>query len=176
METTNGWLGVNASELEAGAELVTRGRTITESDVVSFAALTGDWHPQHADAEWSAASRFGERVAHGMLVLSYAVGLVPFDPERVVALRGLDSVAFKRPVRIGDTIRVRVRVERVRALDGEHALVGLAWRIVNQEDRVVARTTVEALWRDGQPAAANGANGGAPRVAGEDLYGEKVLL
>ena len=83
------------------------GGTITEADLVSFAALTGDWHPQHADAEWAAAGRFGERVAHGMLVLSYAVGLVPFDPERVVALRGLDSVTFKRPVRIGDTIRVR---------------------------------------------------------------------
>ena len=55
--------------------------------------------------------RFGERVAHGMLVLSYAVGLMPFDPERVVALRGLESVTFKRPVRIGDTIRVRSRVD-----------------------------------------------------------------
>ena len=49
-----------------------------------------------------------------MLVISYAIGLMPFDPERVVALRGLDSVSFKRPVRIGDTIRVRSRVERVR--------------------------------------------------------------
>jgi 3-hydroxybutyryl-CoA dehydratase len=167
---THGWLGRNASELEAGAEHVTRGRTITESDVVSFAALTGDWHPQHADADWSARGRFGERVAHGMLVLSYAVGLVPFDPERVVALRGLDSVAFKRPVRIGDTIRVRVRVERVRALDDGHALVGLNWRVVNQDDRVVARATVEALWRD-DAASANG-----HQQTGEDLYGEKVLL
>ena len=111
---------------EVGAELTTRGRTITEADLVSFSALTGDWHPQHADAEWAANGRFGERVAHGMLVLSYALGLMPFDPERVVALRGLDSVTFKRPVRIGDTIRVRSRVERVRELDDEHSLVALA--------------------------------------------------
>ncbi len=179
MTEANGWLGRDAAELEAGEELVTRGRTITESDLVSFAALTGDWHPQHGDAEWSAAGLFGERVAHGMLVLSYAVGLVPFDPERVVALRGLDSVAFKRPVRIGDTIRVRARVKRVRPLDSEHALVSLDWRIVNQVDRVVARATVEALWRNAEAetaAAENGHNGRARSARNEDLYGEQVLL
>ena len=177
MAEAHGWLARDAHALEEGAELVTRGRTITEADVVSFASLTGDWHPQHADAEWAASGRFGERVAHGMLILSYAIGLVPFDPERVVALRGFDSVAFKRPVRIGDTIRVRVRVEEVRPLDDGHALVGLGWRVTNQEDRVVARATVRALWRNG---ASNGhAGNGAAAVAepaGEDLYGEKVLL
>ena len=77
----------------------TSGRTITESDLVSFAALTGDWHPQHADAAWAAASRFGERVAHGMLVLSYAVGLLPFDPERVVALRAARGRRLQAPGR-----------------------------------------------------------------------------
>ena len=157
-------------DLEVGAEHVTRGRTIAEADLVSFAALTGDWHPQHADAEWAAGGPFGGRVAHGMLVLSYAVGLVPLDPERVVALRGLDSVIFKRPVLIGDTIRVRSRVEAVRPVDGEHALAVLGWRIVNQDDRVVARARVEALWRaEPSPAPARTAHE-------EDLYGEKVLL
>jgi 3-hydroxybutyryl-CoA dehydratase len=132
---------------EVGAELTTRGRTITEADLVSFSSLTGDWHPQHADAEWAAAGRFGERVAHGMMVLSYALGLMDFDPDRVVALRGLDSVSFKRPVRIGDTIRVHSRVDSLRPLDGEHALVALAWRVRNQDGQTVARAKVEALWR-----------------------------
>ena len=132
---------------QAGTEKLSRGRTITESDVVSFAALTGDWHPQHADAEWAARGRFGERVAHGMLVLSFAVGLVDFDPERVVALRGLESATFKRPVRIGDTIRVNSRVEDVRPLDDEHLLVTFSWRITNQGEKLVARARVEALWR-----------------------------
>lgn len=166
-------------------ELTTAGRTITEADVVSFAALTGDWHPQHADAAWAARSRFGERVAHGMLVLSYAVGLVPFDPERVVALRGFESVTFKRPVRIGDTIRVHSRVEGSRPLDDRHALVTLGWRIVNQEDATVARARVEALWRT-EAAAAGGAVDGdetgtanrEPPAAAElaALYGDRVLL
>jgi 3-hydroxybutyryl-CoA dehydratase len=156
-----------------GAELESHARTITEGDLVSFAALTGDWHPQHADAEWAAAGRFGERVAHGMLVLSYAVGLMPFDPERVVALRGLDSIAFKRPVRIGDTIRVRSRVERVRPLDDEHALVTFAWKVLNQHGRTVARAQVDAIWRAEAEAPAGPQNGAGDPA---DLYGEPVLL
>jgi acyl dehydratase len=134
-------------ELEAGATFTSRGRTITEADLVSFSALSGDWHPQHADAAWAETSRFGERVAHGMLVLSYAVGLVGFDPERVVALRGLDDVVFKRPVKIGDTIRVEGRVDGVRPLDDEVALMDLVWRIVNQDGVTVARAKVAAVWR-----------------------------
>jgi len=162
----------NDREPNVGDELTTAGRTITESDLVGFAALTGDWHPQHADAEWASRGRFGERVAHGMLVLSYAVGLVPFDPERVVALRGLDSATFKRPVRIGDTIRVRSRVAGVRPLDERHALVDLSWRVLNQDDQVVARAQVSALWRlEGAGAAANGAG-----ESSAELYADRVLL
>jgi len=157
---------------EVGEERISPGRTITETDLVSFAALTGDWHPQHTDADWAAAGRFGGRVAHGMMLLSYAVGLMPFDPERVVALRGLDSVAFKRPVRIGETIRLRSRVEAMRALDSEHSLVTLAWRIVNAEDRVVARARVGVLWRTGEGSGAASANGDS----GSEAFGERVLL
>src|SRR5438034_28685 len=73
--------------LAVGDRFVTRGRTVTEADVVSFACLTGDMHPQHTDRAWAASSLFGERVAHGMLVASFALGMLPFDPERVIALR-----------------------------------------------------------------------------------------
>ncbi len=163
---------MNTAMPEIGDELVSRGRTITEADLVSFSSLTGDWHPQHGDAEWAASSHFGERVAHGMLVLSYAVGLMPFDPERVVALRGFDSVAFKRPVLIGDTIRLRSRVDAVKRLDDENALVTLAWRIVNQADRAVARARVEVLWRVGGESSPEHNGGG--EIGG--LYGDRVLL
>jgi acyl dehydratase len=152
---------------EVGDEHTSRGRTVTEADLVAFAAQTGDWHPQHTDAEWAARSRFGGRIAHGMLVISWAVGLMPFDPERVVALRGLDSVTFKRPVPIGDTIRVRSRVEEVRALDADHALVTLGWRIVNQRGQLVARARVEAIWLTGDDE---------PAPEPEDLYAGQVLL
>ena len=141
-------LNEKLGELVDGAEFETRGRTITEGDLTSFSALTGDWHPQHSDAEWAARSRFSGRVAHGMLVLSYAIGLMPFDPERVVALRGFESATFKRPVAIGDTIRVRCRVESTQPLDDENALVTLALRVVNQQGRAVAVARVHAVCRE----------------------------
>ena len=134
-------------ELRGGERFVTRGRTVTESDIVMFAALSGDTHPQHTDAEWAAGSRFGERIAHGMLVLSYALGLMQFDPERVVALRRVADAAFKRPVRIGDTIRVEVELRDKTELDPEHGLVSCRWRILNGAGTLVARATIEVVWR-----------------------------
>jgi 3-hydroxybutyryl-CoA dehydratase len=153
--TTGALFAGDFDQLEPGASFTTPARTITEADIVSFAALTGDWHPQHADAQWAANSRFGARVAHGMLVLSYAVGLAPIDPSRVIALRGIDGVAFKRPVRIGDTIHVEGRVDELRALSAELGLVTFLWRIVNQSGKLAARARVTVLWRrgDGEPGA-----------------------
>jgi 3-hydroxybutyryl-CoA dehydratase len=140
--------------LTEGVSFETRGRTVTESDVVGFCAQTGDWHPQHSDAAWAADSPFGERIAHGMLVLSYAVGLVPFDPDRVVALRRIGDAVFKRPVRLGDTIRVRGLVTGLQPVSDDAGLVTLAWTVVNQEGRTVVRASVDVVWRRDAPVAA----------------------
>jgi 3-hydroxybutyryl-CoA dehydratase len=134
-------------ELRAGERFVTEGRTFDESDIEAFAALTGDRHPQHVDAEWAADSRFGEQIAHGLLVLSCAVGLLPLDPDRVVALRRVGDVVFKQPVRIGDTVHVEGEVLATRAVDDENGLVECRWRIVNQHGKLVARASGELLWR-----------------------------
>ena len=148
-------LSQNFDRLEVGARFRSRGRTITETDLVNFAALTGDSHPVHTDAEWAAESEFGSRIAHGALILSYCVGLVPFDPEHVLALRGFERVAFKRPVRIGDTIRVEGDVESKRELDGATGLVVFNWRIVNQHDVAVAVAKARVVWRrQAEPAVA----------------------
>ena len=113
-------------DLGAGTRLEPR-RTITEADLVSFAAITGDWHPQHVDAEWAAQSRFGERIAHGMLVLSYSVGLMGFDPERVVALRGHRLAHLQAPGRHRrDDPRRGRRRATCRPIDDDHELVGSA--------------------------------------------------
>jgi 3-hydroxybutyryl-CoA dehydratase len=144
--------------LETGETFATPGRTITETDVVSFGTLTGDLHPQHLDAAWAAESQFGHRIAHGMLVLSYAFGLVPLDPDRVVALRRVRDVVFKRPVALGDTIHVEGQIERVTALDETTGLVACTWNVKNQRGRLVVRASVEVLWRRGGAAdpTANG--------------------
>src|SRR3954469_12064196 len=144
-DTLSWWAPFEA--LEAGQSFTTRGRTVTEADVVAFAALTGDWHPQHADAEWAAASPFGERIAHGLLVVSLAAGLVPFDPGRVVALRRVADATFKRPVRFRDTLRVEGRVADLAPAGDDAGLVTLAWSVVNQDGRAVCRARVEVLWR-----------------------------
>ena len=170
-------LALDFDQLEPGTAITTRGRTITEADLVSFAALTGDWHPQHADAEWSAESPFGERIAHGMLVLSYAIGLLPIDPERVTALRGLRSVVFKRPVTIGTTIRTEAEVVALRPLDPGHGLVELALRVRDADGKLVCRATIDALWRREGVAAEEPvaeANGAEPELA--PVNGDRVLI
>jgi acyl dehydratase len=172
-------------DLNPGMNLRSRARTITESDLVSFAAITGDWHPQHVDAEWAAGSRFGERIAHGMLVLSYSIGLMGFDPERVVALRGIDSLTFKRPVAIGETIRVEADVETVRPIDPDHDLIELRWRVLTGDDRLALRARVTIVHRpeaplrnrEGSDPSYDAHESGATlNGAAEALYGESVLL
>lgn len=138
----NGW-----DELRVGDELTTVGRTVTEADIVSFGVLTGDLNPVHLDREWAARSQFGERIAHGMLVLAYAFGLVPLSAEHVLAVRRLREVSFARPVRIGDTIRVHCRVRELKAVDDSLGLVDAGWEVVNQSDELAVRAAVELLWR-----------------------------
>jgi len=137
----------NFDELEVGERFSTRGRTIGEADITGFATLTGDTHPQHTDAEWAAGSRFGERIAHGLLVLSYAAGLMPFEPERVVALRSVRDAVFKQPVKIGDTIHVDGEITSTTELDDEHGLVETRWKAINQREKVVMRGAVELVWK-----------------------------
>lgn len=148
-------LSCDFDRLEVGARFRSRGRTITEADLVSFSTLTGDFHPLHTDAEWAAESEFNGRIAHGMLLLSYCVGLVPLDPRHVLALRGFERIAFKRPVRIGDTIHVEGEVESKKELDADAGLVVFGWKIVNQRDEVAALAKVRVLWRrEPEPALA----------------------
>ena len=142
-------LSSDFDSLAIGDRFASHGRTVTEADIVTFAALSGDMHPQHVDAEWAARGPFGERIAHGMLVLSYATGLVPFDPERVIALRGLERATFKAPVRIGDTLHVEGRIDETTALDGAQGLVHCTWNVVNQAGRTVARVRCQLVWRRG---------------------------
>jgi acyl dehydratase len=134
------------SALREGRTFTTQARAVTEADVVAFAELTGDHHPQHVDAAWAAGSSFGEQIAHGLLVLSAAAGLVPFDPERVVALRRSEAV-FKRPVHLGDEIRVEGSVIRLRELGDDGGIVTCRWNVLGREDKTVVRAEIDVVWR-----------------------------
>jgi len=132
--------------LSVGQRFRSGERAVRDTDVIVFSALTGDWHPQHCDPEWAAGSPFGERIAHGMLVLSLAVGLVPLDPERVLALRRVSDVVFKRPVRLDDSVHVDGELTALRPIDERAGLVDFAWQVRNQDDALVVRASVQVLW------------------------------
>lgn len=148
---TDGVFGSGFDQLKVGDRFETSFRTIGESDLAAFSDLTGDHHPLHTDPEWAANSPFGDRIAHGMLLLSYSVGLAPIDPDRVVALRGFDRVVFKRPVRIGDSISLRGKVDELKEIDDQNGLARFLWTVVNDEERAVLKANAEIVWRRAAP-------------------------
>lgn len=102
-------------ELDVGDAMETGGRTITEADVVNFAGVSGDHNHVHLDAERMADSAFGERIAHGMLVLSVATGLIWQSRSQkvrdaVVAFYGIDRLRFRAPVFFGDRVHVESEI------------------------------------------------------------------
>lgn len=93
-----------------GDERRTTGRTITEADIVLHAGQTGDFFPHHMDAEWMATQPAGQRIAHGTLVLSVAVGMTAGDINPQSMSYGYDKIRFIKPVFIGDTITVTAEI------------------------------------------------------------------
>jgi len=144
----DGPLGFYFEEVEVGKPLVTRGRTITESDIVQFAALTGDYNPMHTDAVYMKAHPMGQRVAHGMLTLSYAIGQLyqlGFMERTVLAFRGLE-MKFSLPVLIGDTLHSRLNVtekKEMKRLGG--GIVTAELKIINQDGKTVQSGSLELL-------------------------------
>lgn len=141
-------IGLYFEEFEIGDSAESVGRTITEADIVNFASLSGDWNRIHTDAEYSKMQRFGERVAHGLLVLSVASGLavrMGFMEETIQAFMGLEW-QFRRPVLIGDTVRLRTTVQakkEMKRLGG--GVVTFKMEVLNQNDEVCQRGTWNIL-------------------------------
>ena len=127
-------------DFEVGREYVTRGRTVTESDTVAFAGLSGDFNPLHTDREYARETIFGERIAHGLLGLSIASGLmtqtVALD-QTVMAFLGL-TWNFKGAIKFGDTITVRMRVAEKRETSKPDRGI-LRWEVavINQRGETV---------------------------------------
>ena len=143
--------GLYFEEYEVGQSITSQGRTVTEADVVAFAALSGDWNPMHTDAEFASEHPFGQRVAHGLLVLSIASGLavrLGFLEETALAFREIGDWKFSLPVYFGDTVRVRATVIAAKPMPRlGGGLVTLKVQILNQDDKVVQRGTWGVLVR-----------------------------
>jgi len=117
----------------------TIGRTITEADVVFHAGQTGDFYPHHMDAEWVKTQPFGQRIAHGTLVFSVAVGMAAQVINPVSFSYGYDRLRFVKPVFIGDTIHVTTAITDKRE-DPKRPNYGFVYEqgeVVNQRDETV---------------------------------------
>lgn len=139
-------------DLQIGESLLTARRTITEADIVNFANLSGDHFYAHVDKIGAAESFFGERVAHGYFVVSAAAGLF-VDPGvgPVIANYGMENLRFIEPVKIGDTIQVRLTCKRKTAKpqktpeDKPVGVVEWAVGVMNQDNQSVAIYSILTL-------------------------------
>jgi acyl dehydratase len=139
-------------DIEAGLVFETPARTITEADVVAFAGLSGDYNPIHTDVEFASTTAYGQRVVYGLLTLSIVSGLL--DRSRIfsgsaVAMLGISDWAFRAPVFIGDTVRVRLTIESVRRTrsNPERGVVHRLFQVLNQRDEIVQEGHIDVLVR-----------------------------
>jgi 3-hydroxybutyryl-CoA dehydratase len=142
--------GMYFEEFEPGQNITTAGRTITESDIVTFAGFSGDFNQIHTDAVYSQSSPAGQRVAHGLLVLSIASGLTVqtgLMEGTVVYFREINEWKFIKPVFIGDTIHVDIEVLETKELRRTGTgLVTIQLDVRNQESEAVMKGVWKALF------------------------------
>ena len=144
-ETMKG--GKYFEEFETGMTFVSPGRTVTESDIVTFAGLSGDYTQIHTDVEFSKSTPVGQRVAHGLLGLSIASGLAVRTgvlEGTVIAFLEINEWKFIKPVFIGDTVRVSLHVletKELRRIGG--GTVNIELRLLNQNDD----TVMKGIWK-----------------------------
>ena len=138
-------LGYAYADLHVGMSFRSPGRTITEADLVGFAGLTGDYSELHTSDVYAKNSQFGRRVAHGMLGLAYAHGLMWARTgelrETAVAFLGISDWRFVEPIFVGDTIFVNYRIAELRESQSRptQAIATFDAELVDQSGRIVQR-------------------------------------
>ncbi|MGL6073648.1 MAG: MaoC/PaaZ C-terminal domain-containing protein [Fimbriiglobus sp.] len=134
-------------DLDTTTEWLSPGRTVTESDIMTYAGFSGDFNPMHIDEEYAKTTPFRRRIAHGFGVFSLASGLGLQAPMvRTIALSGVRYWKFLQPVYIGDTIRVKTRVVE-KTLKGRGKRGEVIWLriIMNQDGKVVQEGEILTL-------------------------------
>lgn len=126
-------------DYEIGEKRTTFGRTITEADIVLHAGQTGDFYPHHMDAEWCKTQPFAQRIAHGTLIFSVAVGMTAGEVNPAAFSYGYERLRFIKPVVIGDTITSRVTIESKRdhPKRPEYGIVSEKLEVTNQRGETV---------------------------------------
>lgn len=143
-------------ELPQGGCWKSRARTITESDVVSFAGLTGDYDPLHVDHEHARNTPFGKPVAHGLLGLSFVAGLSSTSPSvKTVAFICVDKWNFLRPIYFGDTVHVMTEIMDKQSKGRRQGRIRWKRQLINQRGEVVQEGFFETLVAMSPDAAPN---------------------
>jgi acyl dehydratase len=141
-------------ELTVGEVVPARGRTVTETDVVSFCYLTGNWLEIHSNEEVAAKTPYGRRLVQGSLVFSIIPGLVVWDARYTIAMYAVNEMRFPRPVFIGDTITADIAVEDIEMRDADTGIATFGVTVVNQRKEVVQTFRMRILGRRAQAVAA----------------------
>jgi acyl dehydratase len=136
-------------DFHAGQVFLSQRRTITEADVVAFAGWSWDTNPVHTDAESAREGRFGERIGHGVLGLSVAMGLASrlgvFE-SCSIALLGVDDWRFERPLLIGATVRCQVEITGTRLTSkGDAGVLSRRFTLTDHHDAVLQRGDIGLL-------------------------------
>jgi acyl dehydratase len=133
-------VGLYFEDFADRAPITSRGRTITEADIVTFAGLTGDLVELHTNEEYAKTTTFGRRIAHGALIFGMSIGLATRTTlleDTLVAFAGVDKLRFVAPVFIGDTIRIVKRVMDRKEVGAAQGTVVFETRVFNQRDELV---------------------------------------
>lgn len=133
-------------DIQAGQTWKSPARTMSESDIVSFACLTGDFDPLHVDREFAATTPYGKPIAHGILGLAFMAGLSSTYPRvRTMALVRLDQWQFHHPIFIGDTVHTVTEVESVTPRGRKSGEVVWIRRLINQKGECVQSGRLSTL-------------------------------
>lgn len=133
--------GLYWEEWDVGAEFTSPARTVTESDIVMFAGLSGDYNPLHVNEEYCRTTQFGTRIAHGPLVYAIAAGLLfqlHLYDDTLIAFLGFENLRFTNPVKAGDTIHAKVKVlEKRESSRADRGVMKRELKVFNQRDEMV---------------------------------------
>jgi acyl dehydratase len=138
------------ADFVTGDVVETRARTVTEADIQQHAGLTWDFYPLHTDEEYAKQTQFGRRIAHGPLVYTMSIGLMPIDwfGDSIIAFLGVESMRHMGPVFAGDTIEVRATVGETRPTSGgDTGVVKIDYATSNQRGETVLAFTGVFLMR-----------------------------
>lgn len=133
--------------LSIGETGVSIGRTMTETDVVNFCMLTGNWLELHSNVEHARSSLYGQRLVQGSLVFSIVNAMIPFESSVLAAFYGCDKLRFLRPTFIGDTLWARAEIVDLKDHDDRHGVVTNKLEGINQRDETVMRCLFSLLIR-----------------------------